>query len=496
MGLTRIRANATLCQPIPPSLHKPAGDIRMRRSAGYAVLLCAGFPALLGAQGFGIYEQGTCSMGRGGTGVAAPCADGSAIFFNPAGLAGVKGTRATVGVTLLDVQGAFTDDIFQQKTSLDDPLIPIPQVYVAYGVTPQLGVGVGLFAPYGLETKWPLAFDGRFAGYDNILRSVYVQPTVAYQVTPWLALGGGLDIVFGSVELNQRLDLSEQVIPPIPGVPIPAGTSFGQFGIAPGTDFADAHLEATKTTVTAHWGGIIKINDKLSVGGRYLMQAKLDYSGTAQFTQVPTNLIIPADIVISGDTIAKAGTPVDALLSGLGVFNTILVSQPVTTSITNPEQVVFGLSYKVHPDWTLSGDYQFTRWGKRFSVLNIDFANPLLNRVLYERYQNTNGFRFGAEWVKDAKWTFRGGYLYHEGAAPPETVTPLLPEGDRNEFTAGTTVKLSRGLTADLAYQYIRQNDRRGRTREPILGPATTGMNNGLYTFHAHLFGMSLSYAF
>src|SRR5207249_1845091 len=48
----------------------------------------------------------------------------------------------------------------------------------------------------------------------------------------------------------------------------------------------------------------------------------------------------------------------------------------------------------------------------------------------------------------------------------------------------------------DLAYQYIRQNDRRGRTREPLSGPATTGMNNGLYTFHAHLFGVSLGYAF
>ena len=59
-----------------------------------------------------------------------------------------------------------------------------------------------------------------------------------------------------------------------------------------------------------------------------------------------------------------------------------------------------------------------------------------------------------------------------------------------------STVKLVAALSADLAYQYIRQNDRRGRTREPLIGAATTGMNNGLYDFHAHLFGVSLSYAF
>src|SRR5437867_13281533 len=91
-------------------------------------------------------------MGRAGTGVAAPCTDGSAIFFNPAGLAGLKGGRATVGLTLLDVEGGFTDDIFQHTTKLNDPFLAIPQVYVAYGVTPKLGVGIGLFAPYGLQT--------------------------------------------------------------------------------------------------------------------------------------------------------------------------------------------------------------------------------------------------------------------------------------------------------------------------------------------------------
>src|SRR5216117_1841636 len=231
MGLTRIGANATLCQPIPPPVPKPSGDIRMRRSAGYALFVFAGFPALLGAQGFGIYEQGTCSMGRAGTGVAAPCADGSAIFFNPAGLAGLKGGRATIGATLLDVEGGFTEDILQQETRLNDPFLAIPQVYVAYGVTPKLGVGIGLFAPYGLQTRWPLSFDGRFSGYDNILRSVYVQPTVAYQVTLWLSLGGGFDVVFGKVELNQRLDLAAAPVPTTL-VPVPPGNPpvvFGQF---------------------------------------------------------------------------------------------------------------------------------------------------------------------------------------------------------------------------------------------------------------------------
>src|SRR5881396_1187899 len=82
-GLTRVRANATLRGLTPP---RPAflvlsGDTCMRPCARSALwLLLAGVPALLHAQGFGIYEQGTCAMGRAGTGVAAPCADGSAMY--------------------------------------------------------------------------------------------------------------------------------------------------------------------------------------------------------------------------------------------------------------------------------------------------------------------------------------------------------------------------------------------------------------------------------
>src|SRR6266550_2874839 len=318
---------------------QPSGDIGMQRLVRYAWLIVAAWPAVLGAQGFGIFEQNTCTMGRGGTAAAAPCADGSAIFFNPAGLAGLKGGHASAGVTLINVMGSFTDDLLQKTTDLDDPLIPVPQAYVSYGVTPELGVGIGFFAPYGVQTNWPLSFDGRFAGYDNIIKTFYVQPTVAYQVTPWLSLGGGLDIVHGSVELHQRLDLSQTPI-------VVSGTvlgTFGQFGVPPGTDFADANLTASKTSVGGHFGALAKVNDRLSIGVHYLTKVTLDYAGTATFTQVNTGIIIPATIIVGPITI-PAGTPLDAFLSaaapnGLGLFSTggLLAGQTATASIANPD---------------------------------------------------------------------------------------------------------------------------------------------------------------
>src|SRR5919108_4776589 len=101
------------------SLFVCAENTGMRR---FALLLLAGVPSLAQAQGFGVYEQNTCTMARAGVAAANPCPDGSAIFFNPAGLGGLAGTRLSVGTTLIQAQGGFTDDILGERTDLDNPL--------------------------------------------------------------------------------------------------------------------------------------------------------------------------------------------------------------------------------------------------------------------------------------------------------------------------------------------------------------------------------------
>src|SRR5437879_10286146 len=116
---------------------------------------------------------------------------------------------------------------------------------------------------------------------------------------------------------------------------------------------------------------------------RCLTPPHVDSSENAPLTQFPTTLIVPADIPVAPRLTIPAGTPVDLFLSlpapnGLNLFNGVLVPQTVSTTITNPEQVVFGLAYQLEKSWTVFGDYQFTRWGKRFYVVNINFDNLLL----------------------------------------------------------------------------------------------------------------------
>src|SRR5216683_2275565 len=396
-----------------------SGDTRMRR---FAVLLVAGVPSLLGAQGFGIYEHNTCAMGRAGVAAATPCADGSAIFFSPAGLAGLSGIHLSGGVTLIQAKGGFTDDLLRQHTDLDDPVIPVPAGFLTYALSPKVTVGIGVYAPYGLETRWPTAgFAGRFFGYDTKLQAIYVQPTVGYQVNDWLKVGLGVAYIHSTVELHQRVDLSTVNVP---GQPF----SFAALGIPTGTDIADGALNASGNGMAANFGAIIKVNERLSIGGH---------------------------------------------------------------SITLPDQGSIGFAYKLRDNWTVMADYQQVVWGW-FNTLTIAFANPATPTIsLSPHNKDTHGFRLGTEYQYNPGVTLRAGYLVHTSASPSDFVTPLLPEAGRNELTAGAGFKLGGNLHGDVAYQYIKQNDRRGR----VFTDSAVG-NTGLYTFHAHLFGFGLAYTF
>src|SRR5260370_1454677 len=248
-----------------------SGDSRRRR---FAVLLVAGVCPLIGAQGFGIYEHNTCTMGRGGVAAGTPCADGSAIFFSPAGLAGLSGIHLSGGVTLIQAKGGFTDDLLRQHTDLDNPVIPVPAGFLTYAVSPKVTAGIGVYAPYGLETRWPTAgFPGRFFGYDTKVKSIYVQPTVGIQVNDWLKVGLGVAYIHSTVELHQRVDLSTQNVP---GEPF----TFAALGIPTGTDFADGALTASGNGVAGKIGALITDHDRRPAGGRFISPKHNDHSPT------------------------------------------------------------------------------------------------------------------------------------------------------------------------------------------------------------------------
>lgn len=443
------------------------------------------------AQGFQVNEHGSCVMGRGGAGVALPCPDGSGMFYNPAGLLTRRGWTISAGVTAIDAFGGFSEDLTGNKTDLVNNVVPVPHFYATYG-REKFAVGFGLFVPYGLGTEWPSTFAGRFAGWDNNLSNIYLQPTLAFKPHSRVTVGAGLDFVVGKVTLTQRVDLSEQLVPdPALQQAIP-GATFGMLGIASGTDFANGQLNGSGTAVGGHFGVLVQLTPRVSFGAKYLARVGIRYEGDVDFEPVATGIRLPAGNPLG----VPAGTPLDSVVAGAFAPGGPLVDQDVSASTTMPDQLTVGFAVQVTRAVTLLADYNWVNWSV-FDTLPVTFENPALSSRTVESYQDTHGLRLGFDWAASSKFAVRGGYIYHTAAAPAEVVTPLLPEGKRNEFTVGLGYAFSSVLRADVAYQYLSQQNRRGRVREfPSGVTPDLSLNTGLYEFKAHLLGITLTAGF
>lgn len=464
---------------------------RVMRLLFASVAACVA-PAALQAQAFGLNEIGSCAIARAYAVTASPCADASAIFWNPAAVTRLNGWSVSAGVAAIKINGSFTQDTTFRKFDADVPTQWVPHVFANYHANgSRFAWGIGAYVPYGLTSEWPDSFPGRFSVMKASIRTIYVQPNVAWQINDKWSIGGGPIYGHSSVELNQAIDLSTQVATTTPAV-----TTFGQLGIPAGTEFATAHLTGSASA----WGGQIGVwghpTADWSVGARFMSALDFKYDNAdASFQQVNTGLIV-------GGTLPgpiPAGTPVDALLAPQFQAGGPLVSQKASTQITHPAQVQAGLAYSGFQHWLLEGDYAWVGW-KQFETLPLNFPGPALaaSKTLLEAYNNSSAIRLGAEYtIPSNAWKVRAGFAGVASAAPPETVTPLLPEQDRTYWTLGAGIPFMKDFTADLSYARVLTSGMRGRISERLTtGPTSTltaaQLNTGVFDLSANVFSITL----
>jgi long-chain fatty acid transport protein len=171
----------------------------------------------------------------------------------------------------------------------------------------------------------------------------------------------------------------------------------------------------------------------------------------------------------------------------------------VKTTINHPPQFGLGVGYTGFKNVALNVDYAFVGW-KTFSVLPLTFPNApdtSLNKHLIENYNNTSAIRLGLEYtMPDNGWKLRAGFAGVASAAPPETVTPLLPDQDRAYYTLGAGIPFGR-YTLDAAYAHVATPGARGRIVERTSSAQTAlQLNTGVYGLQANVVSVSLKASF
>lgn len=460
------------------------------------VLAVFGLPAAADAQAFGLNEIGSCALARGFAVTGAPCDDASSIYWNPGAVQKKTGLSLLAGAAVIKLDGDFTADSTYRVHDADIPTAVVPHVFLTYLMqNRKVALGLGLYVPYGLTSQWKDDFPGRFSAKKASLQTIYVQPNVAFQITDNWSFGGGPVIGHSTVELIRAADLSSF---PVPSAAVPPGTTFGNFGIPRRTEFVRASLKGSAIAYGFNLGLHGKLTPDIQVGIRGLSQLSFNYDDAdATFTQTPTGLVFAAGNPLN----LPGGTPVDAIVATQFAAGGPLTPQKVKTQIRHPSQLQVGLGYTGIENTTLSIDYAYTGW-KAFNQLPVSFQGPAAasaSSILVEDYKNTSSLRLGAEQRMTNGSAVRLGFTAATSAAPPETVTPLLPEMNRQLAMIGGFLPITTALGLDATYSHIFTPGSRGRIdeRAPTADArAALALNSGAYTLSANILSLSLKYAF
>lgn len=151
------------------------------------------FAGVAQGAGFALYEHSASALGTAFAGQAVAARDASTIFANPAGLAEVAGRQVVAGAHLISSSIQYADTAGVESGGDAGGLTTLPSLYYAMDLTPTVKIGLGVFAPFGLKTEYDAVWAGSAVAILSDMKTINVNPTVAWRVSDRLALGFGLD---------------------------------------------------------------------------------------------------------------------------------------------------------------------------------------------------------------------------------------------------------------------------------------------------------------
>jgi long-chain fatty acid transport protein len=349
------------------------------------------------AGGFILNDHGASATGRANA-VTATVDDGSAIFYNPAGLAAAEG-RANIylGSTLILPFASFTEGGTNVVTDAERPNTVTPHIYGYGKVLDFLTVGVGFYTPFGSSTEWPETSPGRDQSRKTTLRTFFISPVVAVDLSTWvpgkLTIGGGIDLVPSDVELTRDILFGD-----VAGTAVLGGDAFGIGG-----------------RIGVQWDPAKQV----SIGVAYRSEVTLDFEGNGDF-----DIADPF----------RASLPPDG---------------PIATTVTLPQSVLAGVAGRPVPELELEFNLQWVDWTS-FDTQVIDLPDGSQS-ITPRNWDDKMTLRFGAEyWIRPLGLSVRGGYAYDPTPIPDETLGFAPPDANRNNLYLGGSYGLPKNFHIDV----------------------------------------------
>ena len=306
------------------------------------LLACSGVAS---ASGFQSFEQNASGIGNAYSGSAAVADNASTIFFNPAGMTQLQAHEISGGLTAVDSSVRFND-----KGSSVGALagtgdggdagnwLLVPNGYLSWALNKDWYVGIGIGRPFGVKNEYNDSWLGAAQATLFEIKTVNINPSVAYRVNDKVSLGFGLNW--------QRAELDYQ------------------------------HHQSTAST--APWkltldddswgwnaGALFTISPSTKVGVSYRSAIKYDLTGKIASTtpgNAKASLKLPGTFILSvsqklSDKWEMLG---DASWTGWNSISNVNIlrssgalEQSLNTDFRNTWRVALGANYKFNDAWKL-----------------------------------------------------------------------------------------------------------------------------------------------
>jgi long-chain fatty acid transport protein len=417
-----------------------------------------GTAELCSGSAFSVNELGARAAGMG-TAFIATADDGSALYYNPAGIAFQPGIHMQMDSTVIVGLFRFTPsstpvgqvvpaDGYSQ--AIKPHFIPIASAYATAQISKKLTVGMGIFTPFGLSANSTnfhdsdpdlTKFVGRFAGTRVRLETFWFQPTVSYKIKDNLAIAIGPAFVHTHIELEQSilnplgqddgLKFGRTAAPTVfPGLPVNQAASIIARLLPEGRSRIAGTANAPAISAGLLWKNDAK---KMSFGLMYRSSVVSHLSGRASFAfgDQPYALqqyVGPNFLPNAFPNQAITGTFVTPATYGIGVATTRFFKTRISTDVRLQD-------YSKFKDVPLNFSINENTPG----LTNIALpATKLLNFDFRESWD----IAVGAERPLNDKTTVRLGYLFDGSPVVEKSVGPLFPDSTRHSFTFGATRKV------------------------------------------------------
>ncbi|MCK6372516.1 MAG: outer membrane protein transport protein [Zoogloea sp.] len=426
--------------------------MKMKTIARLIPLLAAGLASgQAAAAGFQLLEQNASGIGNSYAGSAAVAENASTIFFNPAGMTQLKDREVSVGMSAVrptfkfDNRGSSVGVLGTAGEGNDaGSWAFIPNAYMSWALTKNLYAGLGIGAPFGLVTEYDNPWLGGAQAIKFDIKTVNLNPSLAYRINDKISVGGGLSYQKMKVEYIRQATVTS------------------------------AALAATTATLSADndaWGwnvgALFTLSPTTKVGVSYRSSIKHDLKG---------------DLSVSGPAAGASA----ALTTGAAKADVEL-----------PETFILSVAQTLNEKWEMLGDVSWTGWS---SIPKVDIVrtsgalNGVTVQTLDTKFRDTWRFALGTNYRLNEQVKLKFGIAYDQSPVQSDQHRLVsLPDSNRTWLSTGAQIKVSKDSMVDLGAAYLRVAESHIDNNQTALG---RGRVTGVYDARVWILGAQYSMAF